>query len=180
MAFTANFDIFAYFYPKVKNLQAVDSIHRFKVEGIAGDEIDFADFEGKKILVVNVASECGYTPQYVQLQELYETFKHKLVVVGLPSNDFGGQEPGSNTSIAHFCKMRYGVSFPMTTKVHIKGPEVHPLYHWLTHQSENGVMDSEVEWNFQKYLLNEKGQLINTFLSAVSPFDELILSQIED
>ena len=107
----------------MKIFKAVDSIHRFKVEGIAGKKIDFADFKGKKILVVNVASECGYTPQYAQLQELYETFKDKLVIVGLPSNDFGGQEPGSNASIANFCKMRYGVTFPMTSKIHIKGVE---------------------------------------------------------
>lgn len=158
----------------------MDSIHRFKVEGIAGKEIDFADFKGKKILVVNVASECGYTPQYAQLQELYETFKHKLVVIGMPSNDFGGQEPGSNHSIAHFCKMRYGVSFPMTTKVHIKGPDVHPIYQWLTRESENGVMDSEVTWNFQKYLLDENGQLIGTYAPSSSPFDELILSHVAD
>lgn len=158
----------------------MDSIHRFKVEGIAGNKIDFADFKGKKILVVNVASECGYTPQYAQLQELYETHKDKLIIVGLPSNDFGGQEPGSNAEIAHFCKMRYGVSFPMTEKIHIKGPEIHPLYHWLTHKSENGVMDSEVKWNFQKYLLNETGQLIGIFPPSLNPLEDSLLSQISE
>ena len=158
----------------------MDSIHRFKVEGIAGNKIDFADFKGKKILVVNVASECGYTPQYAQLQELYETYKDKLIVVGLPSNDFGGQEPGSSAEIAHFCKMRYGVSFPMTEKIHIKGAEMHPLYHWLTHKSENGVMDSEVKWNFQKYLLNETGQLIGIFPSSLNPLEDSLLSQISE
>lgn len=158
----------------------MDSIHRFKVEGIAGNKIDFADFKGKKILVVNVASECGYTPQYAQLQELYETHKDKLIIVGLPSNDFGGQEPGSNAEIAHFCKMRYGVSFPMTEKIHIKGPEIHPLYHWLTHKSENGVMDSEVKWNFQKYLLNETGQLIGIFPASLNPLEDSLLSQISE
>ena len=158
----------------------MDSIHRFKVEGIAGNKIDFADFKGKKILVVNVASECGYTPQYAQFQELYETYKDKLIVVGLPSNDFGGQEPGSSAEIAHFCKMRYGVSFPMTEKIHIKGAEMHPLYHWLTHKSENGVMDSEVKWNFQKYLLNETGQLIGIFPSSLNPLEDSLLSQISE
>lgn len=158
----------------------MDSIHRFKVEGIAGNKIDFADFKGKKILVVNVASECGYTPQYAQLQELYETHKDKLIIVGFPSNDFGGQEPGSSAEIAHFCKMRYGVSFPMTEKIHIKGPEIHPLYHWLTHKSENGVMDSEVKWNFQKYLLNETGQLIDIFPASLNPLEDSLLSQISE
>lgn len=158
----------------------MDSIHRFKVEGIAGNKIDFADFKGKKILVVNVASECGYTPQYAQLQELYETHKDKLIIVGFPSNDFGGQEPGSSAEIAHFCKMRYGVSFPMTEKIHIKGSEIHPLYHWLTHKSENGVMDSEVKWNFQKYLLNETGQLIGIFPASLNPLEDSLLSQISE
>lgn len=158
----------------------MDSIHRFKVEGIAGNKIDFADFKGKKILVVNVASECGYTPQYAQLQELYETHKDKLIIVGFPSNDFGGQEPGSSAEIAHFCKMRYGVSFPMTEKIHTKGPEIHPLYHWLTHKSENGVMDSEVKWNFQKYLLNETGQLIGIFPPSLNPLEDSLLSQISE
>jgi glutathione peroxidase len=158
----------------------LNSIHRFKVEGIAGEEIDFAKFKGKKILVVNVASECGYTPQYAQLQELYEAYSHKLVIVGFPSNDFGAQEPGSNASVAKFCQLRYGVSFPLTVKVHIKAPNVHPVYQWLTQQSENGVMDSEVKWNFQKYLLDEAGQLIDTFLPSCSPLDEHILSHIVD
>ena len=153
----------------------VSSIHQFKVESIEGEELDFAKFSGKKIIVVNVASECGYTSQYQQLQELQEEFKDKLVIVGFPSNDFGNQEPGSNSEILTFCTTVYNVRFPMGSKISIKGSNKHPLYHWLTSKEQNGVLDSEVQWNFNKYLLNENGQLIRHLPSAVSPLDEQIL-----
>jgi glutathione peroxidase len=152
----------------------VSSIHKFKVEGIRGEGIDFAAFQGKKLMVVNVASACGYTSQYQQLQELYTAFQDRLVVVGFPSNDFGGQEPGTNEEISQFCTSRFGVSFPLAAKVRIKSPSC-PIYEWLTKKELNGVMDSEVRWNFHKFLLDEAGRLEHALPSAVSPLDEEIL-----
>jgi len=153
----------------------VHSIHQFKVRGIEGSEIDFAQYKGKKLIIVNVASECGYTPQYQQLQELYNEFQDKLEIVGFPSNDFGGQEPGTNEEIQAFCEVRYGVTFPLSAKITVKEPNAHPIYQWLTHENKNGVADSEVRWNFHKYLLDENGQLVKSLPSAVSPLDEQIL-----
>ena len=155
-----------------------NSIHKFRVAGIDGEEIDFAAFAGKKIMVINVASECGYTPQYQQLQELYENYQDRLVIVGCPCNDFGNQEPKSEQDIQNFCTKRYGVTFPLTRKLSIKGQSPHPLYRFLTSEAENGVMNSTVKWNFHKYLLDESGQLIQTFPSAVSPLDDQILNII--
>ena len=154
------------------------SIHQFKVEGIDGKVIDFADFKGKKMMVVNVASECGYTPQYQQLQELYEEFYDKFVIIGFPSNDFGKQEPGTNEEIKAFCSTRYRVKFPMAAKTSVKGENKHPVYQWLTGQAPNASEDHEVKWNFQKYLLDETGQLIATHPSSVSPIDEVVLDWI--
>ena len=154
------------------------SIHQFKVEGIDGKVIDFADFKGKKMMVVNVASECGYTPQYQQLQELYGEFNDKFVIIGFPSNDFGKQEPGTNEEIQAFCSMRYGVKFPMAAKISVKGENKHPVYQWLTDHTPNAQDDKEVKWNFQKYLLDETGQLIAIHPSSVSPVDEVILDWI--
>lgn len=153
----------------------VHSIHQFKVQGIEGREIDLAQFVGKKLIIVNVASECGFTPQYQQLQALYETFQDKLEIIGFPCNDFGGQEPGTSEEIQTFCNRRYGVTFPLATKIIIKGTNVHPVYQWLTQKQENGIADSEVRWNFHKYLLNENGQLVKSLPSSVSPLDEQIL-----
>lgn len=154
---------------------SVNTIHQFKVEGIAGLEINFEDFRGKKVMVVNVASECGYTPQYQQLQELYESFHDKLVIVGFPANNFGAQEPGSNSEIQAFCTKNYGVTFPLASKIDI---ETHPVYRWLTQKEQNGIMDSTVEWNFQKYLLDENGQLVKCLPSSVIPIDESILNWV--
>jgi glutathione peroxidase len=153
------------------------SIHDFKIKSIEGTEITFLDFKGKKILIVNVASECGYTPQYQQLQELYDNFKEKLVVVGMPCNDFGGQEPGSDSEIQNFCSVRYGVTFPLATKINIL-KNTHPIYLFLTRQSENGLEDSEVRWNFQKYLLDENGFLVRVLQPSVSPLDDEILNWV--
>lgn len=153
----------------------MSTIHQFKVAGIDGEEIDFSAFRGKKIMVVNVASACGYTPQYQQLQELHKEFNDKLVIIGFPCNDFGGQEPGSAAQIQAFCSLNYGVTFPLTEKINIKGESVHPIYYWLLHKAHNEVMDTEVNWNFCKHLLDEKGHLIRFFPSAISPFDEVIL-----
>ena len=129
------------------------SIHKFKVPSIDGGTIDFSKFKGKKILVVNTASKCGYTPQYADLEKLYEQYKSKLVIVGFPANNFGGQEPGSNAEINAFCQKNYGVTFTMAEKVSVKGDDTHPLFKWLTSKTENGVMDAEIKWNFTKFLL---------------------------
>ena len=155
------------------------SVHKFSVEGIGGELIDFAAFAGKKVLIVNVASECSYTPQYQQLQELYTHFGDRLVVVGFPCNDFGAQEPGEAQDIQQFCTKQFGVSFPLAAKVQIKGTNTHPLYHWLTTRAENSHSDSTVSWNFQKYLLDESGQLMAVFPPACDPFDPTLLNLLE-
>ena len=132
------------------------TLHSFKINSLEGKTIDFSDYTGKKVLIVNVASECGYTPQYAQLQELSEAKSDEIVVIGFPCNDFGGQEPGEAAEIQNFCKVRYGVTFPLTEKVSIK-KDTHPIYKWLTRKSENGVMDGLVSWNFCKFLIDENG-----------------------
>lgn len=152
----------------------ISSLYDFKVPGLDGSTIDFSKYKGKKILIVNTASECGYTPQYADLQKLYEAHKNNLVIVGFPANNFGGQEPGTNTEIKEFCKKNYGVTFPMAGKVSVKGDDIHPLFKWLTSKSENGVMDAEIKWNFTKFLLDEKGKLIAVFPSKVNPNSEEI------
>ena len=154
------------------------SIYEFKVEALDGSKIDFASFKGKKILIVNTASQCGYTPQYEELQRLYVKFQDKLVIVGFPANNFGGQEPGKNSEIKEFCKKNYGVTFPMAAKVSVKGDDMAPIYKWLCSKSENGVMDAEIKWNFGKFLLDEKGVLINYFPSKVTPMSEDIISKL--
>ena len=160
----------------MKIFKAVDSIHRFKVEGIAGKKIDFADFKGKKILVVNVASECGYTPQYAQLQELYETYKEKLVIVGLPSNDFGGQEPGSNDEIRTFCETKFNVTFPLFDKLKVLGDDKSPLYARLTGNAETS---GDIGWNFEKFIISKNGDIVARFKSKVEPQSEEIATVIE-
>jgi len=153
------------------------SIYSFKVEGIRGEEIDFSAFKGKKILIVNTASECGLTPQYAQLEALHNEFNNTLVIVGFPTNNFGGQEPGTNQEIQSFCTTKFGTSFPLGAKISVLPPDQHPLYNWLTNKSENDFVDSTVEWNFQKYLLNENGQLTNVFAPSVEPLsDELLVA----
>lgn len=154
-----------------------DSIHQFSIEGLTGGTVDFSSFAGKKLLVVNTASECGFTPQYQQLQEMYEEFEDKLAIVGIPCNDFGGQEPGSGEQIATFCQKNYGVTFPLTTKLSTKNPEA-PIFHWLTKKEANGVLDSEIKWNFHKFLLDEEGCLLGSYPSNVEPASEEILSHI--
>lgn len=154
------------------------TIHQFKVASLDGGMIDFASFKGKKILVVNTASECGYTPQYKDLQALYEKYKDKLVIVGFPANNFGGQEPGSNTEIKSFCQKNYGVSFPMAAKISVKGDDTAPIYKWLTSKEENGVLDAIIKWNFNKFLLDENGKMIAYFPSKVTPMSEEIISKL--
>ncbi len=140
------------------NLKAQESIYQFKVQDLYGNEFDFASLKGKKIMIVNTASECGLTPQYEGLQKLYDTYKDSnFVIVGFPANNFGKQEPGSDKQIATFCKENYGVTFPMMSKISVKGNDMHPVYQFLTQKDKNGLENSKVAWNFQKYLLNEKG-----------------------
>lgn len=152
------------------------SIYTFKVEDLDGKEFDFASLKGKKIMVVNTASKCGLTPQYKDLQALYEEYKDKgLVIIGFPANDFMSQEPGTNEEIGAFCQKNYGVTFPMMSKISVKGKGMHPLYQFLTQKAQNGLQDSDVEWNFQKYLLNEKGELEKVISPRTSPKDKEIV-----
>lgn len=164
--------------PKMTTNIKAKSIYDFKVEGLSGGTIDFSAFKGKKILIVNTASKCGYTPQYEGLEKLYETYKDKLVIVGFPANNFGGQEPGTNTEIKEFCKKNYGVSFPMAAKVSVKGDDTAPIYLWLCNKAQNGVLDAEISWNFGKFLLDENGHLLNYFPSKVTPMSEEITSKL--
>jgi glutathione peroxidase len=135
------------------------TIHDFTIPALLGGEINFSDYAGKKILLVNVASFCGLTPQYVQLEELYRLHGEQLVIIGCPANDFANQEPDSPDEIAKFCSTRYDVTFPMTQKITVKGEAQHALYQFATQKAQNGLQDSEVSWNFQKYLFDEKGHL---------------------
>jgi len=154
------------------------SIYDFKITALNGGTINFADFKGKKILIVNTASKCGFTPQYEELQALYEKYKDKLVVVGFPANNFFSQEPGSNEKIEAFCKKNYGVTFPMAAKVSVKGKDIAPIYKWLCNKNENGVMDEKISWNFNKFLLDENGKLIAHFKSNIKPMSEEIVSKL--
>jgi len=157
----------------------MNSIHTFKVKSLEGGTIDFAKYKGKKILVVNTASKCGYTPQYEALQKVSEQYKDKLVVIGFPCNQFGGQEPGTATEIQEFCKARYGVTFPLSEKVDVKGDNISPIYKWLCNKSENGVLDATITWNFNKFLLDENGQMLAYFPSKVTPDSEEILKYLK-
>ena len=154
------------------------SIHTFSVKALDGSTINFADYKGKKILIVNTASECGYTPQYKELEALYEKYKTKLVIVGFPANNFGGQEPSSNTEIKSFCEKNYGVTFPMAEKISVKGTDIAPIYKWLTNKSDNGVLDAEIKWNFNKFLLDENGHIIAKFDSGTTPMSEEITGKL--
>jgi glutathione peroxidase len=158
--------------------QVVKTIYDFKVAGLSGDSIDFATFKGKKILIVNTASKCGFTKQYAELQQLYVKYQDRLVIVGFPENNFLFQEPGTNSEIREFCTKNYGVTFPMAAKIDVKGKNIAPIYQWLTNKSENGVMDATITWNFNKFLLDEKGNLIAKFDSKVTPMSDSITSKL--
>ncbi|MFI5152650.1 MAG: glutathione peroxidase [Chitinophagales bacterium] len=147
-------------------------LYDFKVPGLTGGEIDFSKFKGKKILIVNTASKCGNTPQYASLEKLYEKYKDKLVIVGFPANNFGQQEPGSNTEIEEFCKKNYGVSFPMAEKVSVKGDDIHPLFKWLVAEAEKKGFADPIKWNFTKFLLDENGNLITVIHNKVDPMSD--------
>ena len=156
------------------------SIYDLTIKEITGAKtIELNDYKGKKLLLVNVASECGYTPQYKELQELSETYKDKLVVIGFPCNQFGGQEPGSGREIKSFCEKNYGVTFLITQKIDVKGENQHPIYHWLTNKSSNGVDDYAVKWNFGKFLVSENGTLLGYFPSMTKPMSDEITSHLK-
>lgn len=159
---------------------AKETIYQYKVKDLSGKEFDFASLKGKKIMVVNTASKCGLTPQYKDLEALYEQYKSKdFVIVGFPANNFAEQEPGTNQEIAAFCQKNYGVTFPMMEKVSVKGNDMVPIYKFLTQKSKNGLQDSEVEWNFQKYLINEKGELVKVISPRTLPTDAEIVNWIK-
>nr|WP_291964824.1 glutathione peroxidase [Maribacter sp.] len=158
----------------------MDTIYDYQIQALNSEEvIDFADYKGKKILIVNVASKCGFTGQYEGLQKLYEEYNEELVIVGFPCNQFLFQESGSESKISTFCQKNYGVTFPMTTKIKVKGKGQHPIYKWLTSEELNGKGDYKVSWNFNKFLIDENGKLIEYFGSKVKPQDEELVSLIE-
>ncbi|HEY8397328.1 MAG TPA: glutathione peroxidase [Flavihumibacter sp.] len=153
---------------------AMSGLYDFKVKSLDGKPMDLAQFKGKKLLIVNTASKCGYTKQYADLQELHEKYGNKITVLGFPANNFGGQEPGSNEEIASFCKKNFGVSFPMAEKVSVKGDDIHPLFKYLTAEAEKLGVKDPIKWNFTKFLIDENGKLLEVFPSKVKPTDEAI------
>lgn len=157
------------------------TIYNFKVKDIEGKEFDFKSLKGKKILIVNVASKCGLTPQYEQLEELYLKYKNKnFVIIGFPSNDFKGQEPGTNEEIKQFCTLNYDVSFPLMSKIQVIGKDQAPIYQWLTQKVNNGKFNAEVQWNFQKFLINSDGRIFDYLLPKESPLSEKVIRWIEE
>ena len=164
-----------------QDLTAQNSFHDFTVFDIEGDEFDMAQLKGKKVLVVNTASKCGLTPQYEDLEKLYKKYGNEdFVIIGFPSNDFAGQEPGTNDEIATFCQSKYEISFPMMSKITVKGSNLHPLYEWLTKESENGLEDSKVAWNFQKYMIDEEGRLVGHVPPRKKPTCKEITSWLKE
>lgn len=163
----------------IQKAKPMKPFYSIKINSLEGKEINLENYKGKKILVVNTASECGFTPQYEDLQKLHETYGEKVVIIGTPCNQFGGQEPGDASSIKNFCQKNYSVSFLMTEKLDVKGSNQHALYEWLTKKSVNCVLDSEVGWNFNKFLINEEGNLLAYFPSTTDPMSSDITSLIE-
>ena len=168
----------SFLFPKKELSAQHKNIYDFKVEGLEGDTIDFSKFKGKKILIVNTASKCGLTPQYEELEKMYQLYSEKLVIIGFPANNFLFQEPGSNEEIATFCQQNYGVSFPMAAKISVKGKNEAPIYTWLTQKKYNNFEDSSVKWNFQKYLIDEEGNLIAVFSPRTLPLSEEITKML--
>ncbi|WP_431241627.1 glutathione peroxidase [Flavobacterium sp. P21] len=165
---------------KTEKNMAEGTIYQFKVEDLSGKTFDFASLKGKKVMIVNTASKCGLTPQYKDLEAVYKEYKDKnFVIVGFPANNFAGQEPGTNEEIATFCQLNYGVTFPMMDKVSVKGDDMCEVYKFLTQKSKNGLQDSEVEWNFQKYLINEKGQLVKVIKPKTLVTDAEVINWIK-
>lgn len=162
-----------------KIMDTNSSLYDISINSITGEPIDFKSFKGKKILFVNTASECGFTGQYADLEKLHKKYQDKLVVIGIPCNQFGGQEPGTLTEIKSFCEVNYGVTFLLTEKVDVKGDNQHPLYSWLTRKEQNGVKSTSVKWNFQKYLIDENGNYIDFYYSITKPMSSKITKYLE-
>lgn len=163
------------------NMQEIQTLHDFVVKDINGKDFDLATLKGNKVLVVNVASKCGLTPQYEDLQALYDKYKNKgFVVIGFPANNFMNQEPGTNSEIMEFCTANYGVSFPMMDKISVKGKNQSPLYKWLTNKSENGKLDQDVTWNFQKFMIDENGHLVDVVMPKESPMSDKIINWLNN
>jgi len=160
-------------------MHSKDSLYHININSLQGKPINFSDFKEKKILFVNVASKCGFTPQYKDLQKLHDEYQDKLVVIGVPCNQFGKQEPGSSDEIQEFCEVNYGVSFLITEKIDVKGSNQHPLYSWLTKKTENGKKNSSVKWNFQKYLVDKNGELIDYYFSLTKPTSSKIKKHLK-
>jgi glutathione peroxidase len=158
---------------------ASPSIYKFKVEGLSGGTIDFSKFKGKKIMIVNTASKCGNTPQYAELEQLYEKYKDKLVIVGFPANNFGAQEPGTNNEIQEFCKKNYGVTFPMAEKVSVKGDDIAPIFQYLVAEAKKKGIDDPIQWNFTKFLLDENGSLITVIHNKTKPMSQDVLKYLQ-
>jgi len=153
----------------------------FKVKTLEGQDFEFSSLKGKKVMVVNVASKCGLTPQYKDLEEVYEKYQSdNFIIIGFPANNFMNQEPGTATEIRKFCTDNYGVTFPILEKISVKGDDMHPVYQWLTSKSKNGVRDSEVTWNFQKYLIDEKGNLIEVIPPKEKPTSDKVIAWISE
>lgn len=159
---------------------AQTGFYGFRVKTIDGNDFDFSTLKGKKVMIVNTASKCGFTPQYKELEALFEKYRDQLVIIGFPANNFASQEPGSNEEIRKFCTDNYGVTFPMMSKVSVKGNDMSPVYKWLTSKELNGMKDSEVSWNFQKYLIDENGKLVDVLDPKVKPDSEKVLAWISE
>jgi glutathione peroxidase len=162
----------------VSSLITASSIYDFKVEGLEGGSIDLSQYKGKKIMIVNTASKCGNTPQYAELEQLYEKYKDKLVIIGFPANNFGQQEPGTNTEIKEFCTKNYGVSFPMAAKVSVKGDDIAPIFKYLTDEAKKLGFEDPIKWNFTKFLLDENGKLITVIHNKTKPMSEDVLKYL--
>jgi len=175
------FILLAFMCTSIGVTYAQSNIYQFKTENIDGEEFDFSQLKGKKIMIVNTASKCGLTDQYKDLEALYQKYKNQdFVIIGFPANNFLRQEPGTNKEIKAFCSKNYGVSFPMMSKISVKGDNMHPVYQWLTQKSKNKVMDSKVKWNFQKYLINKNGELDKVISPRANPLSEEIISWLQN
>ncbi len=170
--------MFSFFTKSNAQATPIESIYDIEINSLEGEPIDLSTFKGKNILFVNVASKCGFTGQYEDLQKLYDMHQDNLMIIGVPCNQFGSQEPGTADEIQTFCERNYGVTFLMTEKVDVKGDNQHPLYQWLTQKSKNGNIDTSVKWNFQKYLVNGNGQLVDYYLSATKPLSDKITKHL--
>ena len=176
-----NISLFTMLLISVSLVAQSSGFYDFKVKTLEGQEFDFSSLKGKKVMVVNVASKCGLTPQYKDLEEVYEKYQSdNFVIIGFPANNFMNQEPGTATEIRKFCTDNYGVSFPIMEKISVKGDDMHPVYQWLTSKSKNGVRDSEVSWNFQKYLIDENGNLFEVIPPKEKPTSDKVIAWISE